>query len=127
MGASHPHWDLTLVRVRGLDWKPRQWSVLPPMLDGRRDAVCATIANCIYVCGGTRRGQPTNAAECLNLDRGVWEALPPLLGRRRVDNDAAAAVLGGQLYICGGFNFDRTSASGCADRFDPEQGHWETL
>lgn len=36
-------------------------------------------------------------------------------------------MLGGQLYICGGLNFDRTSASGCADRFDPEQGHWETL
>jgi hypothetical protein len=50
-----------------------------------------------------------------------------LLGRRRVDGDAAIAVLSGKLYVCGGLSFDRRSPSGCVDRFDPEQGHWETL
>lgn len=125
--ANHTHWDLMLMRACGLDWKPRQWNALPPMIDGRTDALCAMIGNCIYVCGGSRRGWPTNATECLNLDRGVWEALPPVWGRRRVDGDAAMAVLGGKLYVCGGLSFDRSSATGHVDCFDPEQGHWEML
>lgn len=125
--GSHPHWDVALLQVSNFDWKPRQWKALPPMLDTRVDAICAIIANSIYICGGSRRGQPTMAAERLNLDSGDWECLPPLLSRRRVDGDAAVAVMGGQLYICGGLNFDRTSASTAIDRFDPEHCHWEML
>eukprot|EP00427_Karlodinium_veneficum_P024350 CAMPEP_0169115626 /NCGR_PEP_ID=MMETSP1015-20121227/29439_1 /TAXON_ID=342587 /ORGANISM="Karlodinium micrum, Strain CCMP2283" /LENGTH=357 /DNA_ID=CAMNT_0009178083 /DNA_START=122 /DNA_END=1195 /DNA_ORIENTATION=- len=123
--GNHPHWESSLMRVCGLDYKPRQWNVLPPMIDGRTDFLCALCDKHIYVCGGVRRGHPTNAVE--RLVQGKWEILPPLLGRRRVDGDASIAVLQGKLYICGGLSFDGTSASGCVDRFDPSHCHWETL
>lgn len=125
--GSHPHWETSLKRVCGLDYKPRQWNVLPPMIDGRTDSLCALLGKHLYICGGMRRGHPTNAVEQLNLELGVWETLPPLLGRRRVDGDASIAVLRGKLYICGGLSFDGNSASGCVDCFDPGQCHWETL
>jgi len=125
--SNHPDWHLALKNLSGLDHKQRQWKALPPMLDGRVGAVCAMIGSFLYVIGGCRHGRPTNAVERLNLDRGAWEALPPLLGRRRVDADASVAVLGGHLYVCGGTGFDGVSASSCVDRFDPEQCYWEIL
>jgi len=125
--AKHPHWDFSLARICGHDWKQRQWNALPPMNDGRVDALCAVIGNFVYVVGGTRRGLSTNAVERLSLEKGTWEVMPPLLGRRRVDGDAAAAVLGGQLYICGGLNFDNVSSSNCVDRFDPDECYWESM
>lgn len=125
--SNHPDWHLAFKNVCGLDRKERQWKALPPLLDGRSGAVCAMIGNFIYVVGGCRHGRPTNAVERLSLDRGTWEALPPLLGRRRVDADASVAVLGGHLYVCGGTGFDGVSASSCVDRFDPEQWFWEVL
>jgi len=121
-------WDSLLHLTPGLAWKPRSWSALPPMTEARTEAVCALIGRSLYVCGGVRRGHGTNAAERLDLRTGKWSPLPPLLGRRRVDSEsAAAAVLDGALYICGGLSFDGMKASNCVDRFDPEQLHWEEL
>lgn len=125
--SNHPCWHISLKKVCGLDWREREFKALPPMNDGRSNAVCAMIGNFIYVCGGSRHGQPTNAAERFSLERGTWEILPPMLGRRRVDGDTSVAVLGGCLYICGGTGFDGKSASDYVDRFDPENWHWEIL
>lgn len=80
------------------------------------------------MCGGLHRGRGTNAVERLDLRSGKWSPLPPLLGRRRVDADsAAAAVLDNALYICGGLSHCGKYASSCVDRFDPEHHHWEEL
>lgn len=125
--SNHTDWHLAFRNVCGLDQKQRQWKSLPPMLEGRVGAVCAMIGNFIYVIGGCRHGRPTNAFERLSLDRGTWEALPPLLGRRRVDADTSVAVLQGHLYVCGGTGFDGLSPSSCVDRFDPEECYWEVL
>jgi len=126
-GASS-QWDLLFGIAPGFDWMRQTWTALPPMKEARTGAVCAMIGRGIYVCGGTRRGLPTNSVEKLCLQRGKWESLPPLLGRRRVDAEgSAAAVLNGQLYICGGLSLCGTIASACVDRFDPEEYVWETL
>lgn len=126
-GASK-YWDVLLGDRRCLSWRCHKWCALPPMPEARVGAVCAMIGRYIYVCGGSRHGQPTNALERLCLERGRWEPLPPLLGRRRVDAEGTAVgVLDGQLFVCGGLGFDGTTASSCADCFDPEEHFWETL
>jgi len=128
-GADH-YWDLYFhpEAKNCTAFNRRQWCALPPMPEARSGVVCALVGKFLYVCGGSRRGRPTNSLERLNLETGRWEILPPLLGRRRVDADCtAAAVMDGQLYICGGLEFDGLDASDCADFFDPEHHVWETL
>lgn len=121
------HWDLLFRPANSMAWKLGQWNALPAMAEGRTDVACAMIANFIYVCGGLRRGRATNSFERLSLERGVWETLPPLLGRRRVDTGAIVSVMTGHLYICGGLEFDGSGASSCVDRFYPDCNYWETL
>jgi len=123
--ANDSYWDKTFSGIPG--WRAEQWNALPPMEERRVDALCAMLGDGLYVCGGSRRGVATNAVERLRFSRWTWETLPPILGRRRVDFEAAAAVLNGQLYIIGGLDFSRLHASSCGDRFDPEHNHWETL
>lgn len=121
------HWDLLFRPAHCMAWKLGKWNALPPMEQGRTDVVCAKIGNFLYVCGGLRRGRPTNSLERLSLERGVWETLPPLLGRRVVDTGSMVAVMSGRLYICGGLEFGGDCASSCVDRFYPEYNYWETL
>lgn len=126
--GSGEHWSALFQNVPSVDWTRRSWVPLPPMTTGRTKAVCAMLDQGIYVVGGTRRGRPTNSADKFCLRSGAWESLPPLLGRRRVDTEAAAAaVVERKLYICGGISLHGPEASACVDRFDPEEYVWETM
>mmetsp|Transcript_145616 Transcript_145616/g.363213 ORF Transcript_145616/g.363213 Transcript_145616/m.363213 type:complete len:386 (+) Transcript_145616:73-1230(+) len=127
--GSSSHWDLLIGTLPCVDFRRQRWCPLPPMSEARTGPSCALIGRFLYVCGGSRRGLPTNSAERLDLAKGKWEALPPLLGRRCVGvaGGSSAAVVGEKLYICGGLAFGGSMASSCVDRFDPENFTWEAL
>lgn len=120
-------WDKFLKGLPQSAPQLQHWRALPRMSEARTDFLCCLMGRCIYICGGTRKGVATNSAERFNIDSGKWEFLPPVLGRRRVDSEATVAALDGHLYICGGLDMDKSSASNCVDRYSPEWHHWETL
>mmetsp|Transcript_38032 Transcript_38032/g.88944 ORF Transcript_38032/g.88944 Transcript_38032/m.88944 type:complete len:413 (-) Transcript_38032:69-1307(-) len=93
----------------------------------------------IYVCGGASifRGVLDSVSR-YNIERGTWEAIPPMPTARRL---CAAAVLGGMLYVLGGEQegFEaiplwyselvarRYHQLSVAECFDPFKGSWERL
>jgi len=56
----------------------------------------------------------------------AWEALPPMSTPRR---GGVIVVVGGQLYVCGGWsdNSDAGFKLASVERFDPAVGMWETM
>lgn len=78
----------------------------------------------LHVCGGHDGQKDLDAAECLDLDMGVWCALPPMLNER---HGAAAASACGQLFVCGGASSLRPLKS--AEVFIPTRapGTWLPL
>mmetsp|Transcript_78942 Transcript_78942/g.143867 ORF Transcript_78942/g.143867 Transcript_78942/m.143867 type:complete len:438 (-) Transcript_78942:89-1402(-) len=64
-----------------------------------------------------------NSAERFDFRSGQWEMLPPML---RARSFAAAGVVGGHLYVCGGQDEDWNVLSS-VERFDPITMQWEEL
>lgn len=64
-----------------------------------------------------------NSAERFDFRSCQWEMLPPM---RRSRCFAAAGVVGGQLYVCGGQDEDWNVLSS-VERFDPIKMYWEEL
>jgi N-acetylneuraminic acid mutarotase len=80
-------------------------------------------SNCLYVFGGfdgTEECQRT--AERFDPLSGVWEPLPQMIERRSL---MGSAVIGRQLYVCGGYS--GKVALTFAERFNPAAGAWEPL
>eukprot|EP00966_Prymnesium_polylepis_P035964 834486-Prymnesium_polylepis.1 len=56
-----------------------------------------------FVIGGSEDGATgTTRVDVFDVARGVWEAAPPPMTARR--SNAAAAVVGGKIYVIGGFH-----------------------
>jgi len=98
-------------------------------------ALQAAFPGHVYLCGGEdgdERAQTLDSAVCVRLAPGsdsCWEALPHMPARRE---SAAAGVIAGLLYVCGGMALDGVVEAdkmlASADRFDPRRGGaWEAL
>jgi len=80
------------------------WQCLPPMSTARTETICAMVAGCLCVVGGTTCPAAETpvyltSAEYFDLTIGEWVVLPPMKTARRA---AASAVIAHKLYICGG-------------------------
>lgn len=104
------------------------WKPLPAMSAQRRNCFAAAVGGQLLVGGGfdlpvNMDSVPTkvthNSAEQLCFASGLWKAVPPMLSPRAC---AAAAVLRGQVYLCGGTMGNMPVSS--VERFDPIQGTW---
>lgn len=99
----------------------RVWEDLPLMPSGCLSPTLARIGRHLYCCGGQDADEmPSAVASRLDfLAAGAWEALPPMVVPRI---GAAAAVLAGCLYVCGGSNHEGIVA--VAECFDPVSTVW---
>lgn len=107
------------------------WHFVPELRDARGCASGGTIGQRLYVCGGfvddddagcdDEDNLVLSSSECLDLAGGdAWEACPSMLGRRW---GAAAGVLDGCLYVCGGYDGARSSLKS-VEVFDPTRNAW---
>jgi len=74
----------------------------------------------IFVCGGNDGFRSLNCCEQFDPVLGLWEQLPPMSTTR---SNAAAAMLEGRFYVCGGFGEDSQELNSC-ERFDPSGCRW---
>jgi len=117
----------TLDTAEWFSTRTRSWEPIPHMLERRCDASAHVLSGNLYVCGGSNGEGSMNpvlsSVERFNPLTRTWIAMPPMLFARR---GAAGGVIGGKLYICGGYN--ATGALDLAECFDPSiDATWQAL
>lgn len=118
-----------LSTMERFDPTPGRWESLPSMLQARVGAAAAASAMRLYICGGSAGQHPLSSVERFDPwargGNGMWQNMPDMAEQRQ---GAAAGVLAGYVYVCGG-NSGRHKW-GSAERFDPlangGAGAWET-
>lgn len=104
------------------DWQPHS-----PMRQRRQWAAAGAINGALYVCGGIDstgyNHRPLSNAEYMREGQDVWQNVCPMSQCRA---RAAAAVVGGKFYVCGGRSGPGEILSS-AEKFDPEADSWEAL
>lgn len=129
---SHDN-DLATSTCVSFDPSQNRWADAMTLQTPRQGAACALLNGELYVCGGNgsefiiedeQGGYPEalRLVERYRFADETWETLPPMLDARYA---AAAAVLGGQLYIVGGADGSQCLRS--AERFDPATNSWYRL
>lgn len=107
------------------------WTVNAPMPTGRAGLAVATQGNSIYAIGGRTSTQgPCNGGAPATLDTverydintDTWTTVAPLPTRR---SDAAAATVGGKIYVFGGCRGSGTILDD-VDVYDPVTNTWST-
>lgn len=101
---------------------------LPAMPSPLYRHACAGAYPYVWVAGGvaTRDGAPTAAAAVYDVRAAGWVALPAMSVAR---SDAAAAAVGGRLYVFGGYGdgFDMTVTGSLAEVYDAAAGAWRAV
>jgi len=130
------HWGDPFRLCYSFDPRHSQWENAFALQTPRGGAAFVILDGCLYVLGGDASDLelPNNQSsqgdypEALDLverycfaDR-TWTTLPPMLEARYA---AAAASVGGQLYVAGGANVNQPLRS--AERFDPATNSWYQL
>jgi len=142
------HADSTMVYACGRCWGSlgfasverysplkREWEVVPPMLVPRQACAVASTGGKLYVMGGIARvtstsREPSNEED--DLDVCPMECFDPVLCRwsscpsvEISRSHAAAAAVGGAIYLVGGLSAGHSLSQ--AHRFRPDSGCWEWL
>uniref|UniRef100_A0A0P4WFA8 Kelch-like protein diablo n=1 Tax=Scylla olivacea TaxID=85551 RepID=A0A0P4WFA8_SCYOL len=107
-------------------WLPRA-----PMLTPRADHACVTHAGRLYVCGGWYEEEAGNTrvladtVDCYDPRTDTWSVVTRVPTPRY---HAGILVVGGRLYVVGGFHSDATfdRATGVIECYDLETGRWGT-
>jgi len=99
------------------------WEALRSMSQQRASSVAGVLGSRLYVCGGVRNdlggAGELRSVECFEPCAHTWQVMPPMFGQRA---SAAATVLDGRLYVCGGISGMEILSS--VECFDPEAGSW---
>merc|ERR1719183_2179005 len=104
---------------------PASWETLRPMSARRAMAATAVLAGRLYVCGGHDGAEFRRSVERFDPERGTWELLPPMRGRRSSasacaiwsvaqEPSAAAAAAAADPFAFGGLNSPRGRTIGTA-------------
>jgi len=118
-----------IVKAESLDAQSGAWEPLStstPLRVRHFNHAGAVLCGCIFICGGGFA--PFNAVKCFNLQHKNWKKMRPMHASR---NFPAAAAIGQQLYVCGGWD-GKMSVSSSSERFSPLRGEdgtgeWEYL
>jgi hypothetical protein len=105
----------------GLAPAPGAWRAEPPMTSARAAHAVVATADAIYALAGTgARGAPVLGVE--RFDGATWTSETTLPGAGL--NAPAAAVLGGRIYLIGGFNTVTNVPSARVLVYDPSTHVW---
>jgi len=83
----------------------------------------AGISQLLFCAGGGASSDGEIALACCDAAGGPWHALAPIPSPLRY---TAAAVVGQQVYVCGGID-ERQVVQASAICFDSSSGHWEAI
>lgn len=117
-----------LASVHMFDSTSRTWPVqrIPPMLRRRVDLAAVSVGYLLFAIGGSSEGESLASVEKLNLqpdladgEENAWQEIPPMSEARR---GAAAAVMRGLIWVCGGHTGSRCLNS--TETFDPRHVEW---
>lgn len=104
------------------------WHPLPPCAQKRHGASCAVLAGSMYVCGGLGekggKNKALSSVERLDAILGSWEGQQPMLQSRF---GAAAAAMGGCMYVCGGKEVREAPCLASVERFNSASNCWEMM
>jgi DNA-binding CsgD family transcriptional regulator len=99
-----------------------RWSSRAPMPTARSGLAVAVFENRLYAIGGEAQAGVTGLVERFSPDTNSWTALT---SKAQPVTDAAAAVVGGLIYVPGG----RTATGDVTTQmevYDPKRDQWET-
>lgn len=112
--------------VERLDPKKWVWEIMPPMRIPRRACAMASAHGQLYVMGGVdfQRGDEEESAfpECFNPATRRWKLLAPM---SRSHTHAAAASVGGIVYVVAGLSFGNVLDQ--VQRYDPAADQWDNV
>lgn len=103
-------------------------STLTAMPTARAGLAVAVVGNAIYAIGGRTGTAGPNSpgklavVERYDIDTDSWTTVAPLPSAR---SDLAAAVVGGKIYVFGGFT-GAGALTGAVDVYDPTKNTWNT-
>lgn len=103
------------------------WTQRPPMLLARGWHCMASLGERVYALGGSNDHQDSIErfdildVEAFEPRSEQWTRVAPLL---RASSEAAVAVLGGHIYVLGGYSWDTLAFSHTTQVFHPDTGHW---
>lgn len=118
--------DVVLATVIRLQMATGEWATTTPSMPTGRYGACSGVAHGEWiVCGGISAyskldATALNTVESYNVTRNEWTTLPSMITPR---TNAACAVFGGQLYVCGGDN-GRGVALSSVECYNPIHGRW---
>ncbi len=103
------------------------WTTLAPLPTNRIGSAAAVVGNAIYVIGGRTGSAPNgfgklSVVEKYDIGTNTWSTVSPL---PYALSDCAGAVVGGKIYIFGGFNAASMVQSAVL-RYDPVTDTWTT-
>lgn len=106
----------------------RRWTVLPPILTGRRQCAAAAVGNKVLVCGGLgglpgQFGRTLASAEMYDTETGVSTALPPMSCERF---GCSAVAVNDRVYVFGGLN-EMNQLIRTGEVFDMQSQRWSPL
>ncbi len=91
------------------------------MIDRRKGAASAVIADSMYVCGGWNDSATVNSCERFHLEK--WTTVTPMKQNRV---QLAMVALDGKLFAIGG-RYENYNYLSSAERFDPKTNRWEPV
>ncbi len=103
-----------------------RWQILPPMPTPRMALGAAVVGSRIYAIGGQNCvsllcGQSLDVVEVYDLRTGRWVRAAPLPEPRAA---FATAVVGGKIYVIGGFNAQTGEVLDSVFVYDPKSDSW---
>lgn len=115
------HRDVYMLNIAAGLW---EWEAMPPMHFSRAFFHCTSMANKIYIVGGTSSPYNPNP-EVFNVDTHTWALLPRVGMSRGFHFNGLSLVKGGNLLLCHGFcTTERGELISFRRAYDPVVGMW---
>ncbi|XP_028813892.1 kelch-like protein 36 [Denticeps clupeoides] len=113
-----------------MSYDPRRgdvWTQRQAMTLARGWHCMASLRERVYAIGGTVNYEHSMErfdildVEAFDPESEQWTRVAPLL---QPNSESGVGVLGGKIYVLGGYSWDNTCHSRATQVFDPEQGQW---
>ncbi|KAG7463998.1 hypothetical protein MATL_G00182600 [Megalops atlanticus] len=96
-----------------------EWSIATISPHPEYGLCSVSLNNKLYLVGGQ-----TTIADCYDPERDEWRQLPAMKERRM---ECGAVVMGGCIYVAGGYSYSKGTYLQSIERYDPDRDAWEIV